>query len=1117
MIRILPNILFLSSILPIQAADTVSVTEYHIPAALAASSTFDTMQAAANLTNGSGLDGVRHDADGGARTMWHTVEHPESKPPAPGLPPSPAWVRFDFKTPVDISSVLIWNHNQGGLTDRGFGKTRIYGSADGKSWTQLAAVELTPGGDTAQTITVSPKSPPKAILIAAESNHGGSCYGLSEVKFAHLRQVAADAVPVPSSIGCRPETVYRHRADGKPGRSIALTFGGAPLYGGGTVEVEVAGGPREITPFTGDPAGRGEMKVLLPEGVAVGREAQVSITVRASKHILKTSAIVPPQRQWTVYLLPHSHVDIGYTNTHDNVEFIHRRNIHEAIKLAKETAGFPEGSRFKWDTEVAWPAERTLANGTEAEKAAMLEAIRNGTINVGASYINDNTSVSADEEFAAFFGPSERIGALTGRKFDTIMQVDIPGMSWGVVPAAASRGIPYVLLFNNGGDRVGLSMEISHHPFWWIGPDGKSKVLCLQPGAYSPGAQAKGRFHWPAMMGQTDRAKLPAVIRTGNPRANFIDAYLWPTLERLEKDPLYPYDIFPMSWALADNMPVDADLPYAVKSWNEEYAYPRVVIANSHDIMSAFDQKFGDRIPSRSGEFTEYWSDGLGSAAKQTSMNRNAKERLIQADTLWSMLRPNDPAPRAKFDEAWRNVLMGSEHTWCYSDPHRQPLTNDILAVKFGFFQHADEQSRHLLTESLNPVEDSAGQAVTVFNTLSWPRSGLVTLPPGVAALADVPTQKLSTGETVFLAKDVPALGSVTYRTASSAKPATPADAPVRTAPAALDNGIVRVGLDPASGNIASLIRNGREYVKGTANSYHYLKGGNAPSSATGPSEARIRVNESGPVLASLLVESKADGCNWLKREVRLLAGQPQVEVINTLDKLAITGKEGVHFGFSFDIANPRTRMDIPWGVAEVDADFFPEANRNWICFQRWLDISNADAGVTWTSPDAPTFQHGEIRANVLGGATGSPLWVRKLEPSSTIYSWALNNHWHTNFPLSQSGVLVFRYGVLAHGHGFDAAAANRFGLEQARPLVISTGKPNTTAPPVSINNPRVVISSIRSEPGGRAVTLRSLSEAEETVTVSDSNPRNAKSISLPPFGVQSLTLPLSLGPNPPP
>ena len=35
-------------------------------------------------------------------------------------------------------------------------------------------------------------------------------------------------------------------------------------------------------------------------------------------------------------------------------------------------------------------------------------------------------------------------------------------------------------------------------------------------------------------------------------------------------------------------------------------------------------------FPVYRGDFTEYWTDGLGTAAKQTGMNRSSKERLIQ-------------------------------------------------------------------------------------------------------------------------------------------------------------------------------------------------------------------------------------------------------------------------------------------------------------------------------------------------------------------------------------------------------------------------------------------------------------------------------------------------------
>ena len=473
-------------------------------------------------------------------------------------------------------------------------------------------------------------------------------------------------------------------------------------------------------------------------------------------------------------------------------------------------------------------------------------------------------------------------------------------------------------------------------------------------------------------------------------------------------------------------------------------------------------------------------------------MNRHAKERLIQADTLWAMLRPGQPAPRADFDEAWRNVLLGSEHTWCYADPARQPITNDILKVKFGYFQEANDRSQELLAEALSPPAPPDPKSFSVFNTLSWPRSGLVALPKDLKSKGlegrkgqPVPAQKLSSGETVFLAKDVPALGSAIH-----ILPSSPNGRParlLRSTPTSLDNGIVKVALDPQTGDIISLVRDGKEYADSKAacrlNSYRYLHGADAPDKAIGPTQVKISIKENGPVLASLLVESQAEGCKWLTREIRLLAGQPQVEIINVLDKIAITAKEGVHFGFAFDIPQPRTRMDIPWGVAEVDADFFPEANRNWICFQRWLDISNAERGVTWCSLDAPTFEQGNITANILGGAANSPAWLRKLQPSATIYSWALNNHWHTNFPLSQEGLLTFRYSILPHNAAYDASAANRFGMEQARQLIVVPGKV-AVAPPFTLDNPRIVVSSLKVLPDGLLVTLRSLSEGSESATL---------------------------------
>jgi hypothetical protein len=231
------------------------------------------------------------------------------------------------------------------------------------------------------------------------------------------REVSPKDLPFPTEMECKVEPFYGHRADGQAGRAITLNFADAKLYG--TVDIEVSG---ETTRFE-NLSGASQLKCLLPPGLGITNKCELRIAVRQGQRSLERSVTVPASRQWTVYLLTHSHVDIGYTTTQDNVEFIHRQNILEAIKLAKATADYPKEARFRWDTEVAWPAERLLANGTEEEKKALIDAVRQGIIHIGASYINDNTSVSADEEFAAFFGPTKRIEKLTGVKFDTVMQV----------------------------------------------------------------------------------------------------------------------------------------------------------------------------------------------------------------------------------------------------------------------------------------------------------------------------------------------------------------------------------------------------------------------------------------------------------------------------------------------------------------------------------------------------------------------------------------------------------------------------------------------------------------------------------------------------------------------
>ncbi len=807
----------------------------------------------------------------------------------------------------------------------------------------------------------------------------------------------------PGDMECVPQPVYRHRADGKPGREITLNFKDARLLGKAQVEV-AADGRMETTELPAAAGGAASCRVLLPAEVGTSREAQVSLTLRQGNRELKKTLKVPAMRYWTVFIYPHSHVDIGYTAPLKIIEFIHKRNIDEGIKLAEATKDFPLGSRYRWNPEITWPVERLWQTQPE-QRPRVLQAIRDGRLCMDASYLNLNTSVCSDEELFHAFRFSRELQKLTGVPMDTLQQMDVPGFSWGLVPVMAQEGVRYIMAWPNS-DRAGNAHNgIDQRPFWWVGPDGKSKVLFLQPGGYgNSGSMGKGGRTGRPWFGQRDADKIPAVIKTGNANVDFTRQ-----LTGME-NANHPYDFLVLSWCLWDNCPLDADVPDAVKAWNEQYAYPHLVIAGGHEIMASIEKKYGDQLPVVRGDYTEYWTDGLGSAARLTANNRNAKEKLTQAETLWTMLHPGKSAPRSEFDEAWRCIALGSEHTWCAENPTEPFFHEAIWKAKQDCFRQANDRTQDLFDEAMAPATDKSNGALG-------------------------PAEGPATGELVFLTYDVPAFGSRHYRVVKDKCPLTSG---CKLDGTTLENQHLRVTLDPATGNISQLVNlaTGRNFadakVNGGLNAFRWLPANRDEPKAD--TDIAITPVESGPVVVELRVTSKATGCRAVTRSVRLVAGQPWVEISNVVDKLPLVEKDGIHFGFGFDIPQGRTRVDIPWGVMEMEKDQWPQANRNWIAMQRWLDLSNDKDGVTWCSLDTSLFESGAMTANIaLGWGSNGP-WLRKLEPSSTVYSWAMNNHWHTNFPLTQDGPVTFRYRILPHG-AYDAAAANRFGLEQAQAL----------------------------------------------------------------------------------
>lgn len=94
---------------------------------------------------------------------------------------------------------------------------------------------------------------------------------------------------------------------------------------------------------------------------------------------------VPAARKWTVNFLSHSHQDIGYTHRQMDVMKFQWRNLERAMDLAERTKDYPEGARYRWNTEATWAIAGYLEAYAGTDKAArLIQAVRDGVINIDA-------------------------------------------------------------------------------------------------------------------------------------------------------------------------------------------------------------------------------------------------------------------------------------------------------------------------------------------------------------------------------------------------------------------------------------------------------------------------------------------------------------------------------------------------------------------------------------------------------------------------------------------------------------------------------------------------------------------------------------------------------------
>ncbi|HTI99683.1 MAG TPA: polysaccharide lyase family protein [Dongiaceae bacterium] len=847
----------------------------------------------------------------------------------------------------------------------------------------------------------------------------------------------------------------------------------------GEVSVRVADEPAQTFPVH---SGEQQLEVLT---ASVAAPTTRKLVVSAGNEILAERDVeLKPVRQMTVYMLPHSHTDIGYTTIQSEVEKKQVNNLLEGIAAARRTADYPPGARFVWNVEVLWAADLYLHRMNDQQRAEFFEAVQKGWVVLNGMYLNELTGLCRPEELIQLFRGATEIADQTGVPIQSAMISDVPGYTWGTVTALSQAGIKYFSVAPNYFDRIGTILkEWENKPFYWLGPDGQTKVLVWIP-------------YYGYAMSHVYGHMSPALL----------DDFF----NRLDQEK-YPYDVAYLRWSgHGDNAEPDPEICDFIKDWNAKYAWPKFVISGPTPAFQALEQRYASQIPVVRGDLTPYWEDGAGSSARETALNRQSSDRLVQAETAFALLNPQ-AYPAADFDAAWKHVLLYSEHTWgawCSIDQPENPATIEQWAGKKSYADKADAQSRQLLAQALSAGEPAASDAkaahndIEVVNTLSWPRTELVTVSPELSAAGDrvtddrgkpVASQRLHSGELVFLVEKMPPFATRRY-TISTGTPYQSGQ--VTVGKNALDNGRVRVRVQELTGSIVELTDakipgNFVDTSSGEAvNDYDYLIGDDLKNlQHNGP--VKISPGETGPLVASLVVESAAPGCNQLRRELRVVAGQDYVEVINLVDKARLqaksyrsdSGKESLNFAFPFNVPEGEMLVDLPLARMQPEQDQMPGACKNWLTVGRWVDISNAKLGITTVTLDAPLIEAGELSARLLNSQTNPEVWRKHINRTQKFYSWAMNNHWGTNYRAYQEGPVTFRF-ILRPHRKFDPAEASRFATGFSQPLLVRQA-PTTSpkSPLLRVSDAGVLVSAFKPSDDGKAWIVRLFGASGKTVT----------------------------------
>ena len=809
-----------------------------------------------------------------------------------------------------------------------------------------------------------------------------------------------------------------------------------------------------------------------------------------------------PQRHWRIFLIHQSHLDIGYTDPQDMILHHHAAFLDAVLDLAERSDALPDDARFRWNVEATWPLDYWLRTRPAADRRRFLDLAKAGRIEVAALSFNMHSEIYSIDELARQLAVAQRLRDEYEISIDTAMQTDVPGTTVGLLNLLTEAGVRYLSVAHNYAGRSVphlLDGQRLTRPFRWRAASGKSLLTWYTDTphgvAYMEGNLVGFGEAYEAAI-ELFPAYLAALAEQPYPYVG-AEAFGWsgmPPGTSLARPP-YPHDIlhFRVNGELADNAPPSLVLSEIVRKWNSEWEYPHIRLATNREFFEVAERELGDRVETFEGDWTDWWADGVGSAARELGFNRSAQVLTPVAQaihTLSDALGGEESEWQHGVEAAYEAMGPFDEHTWGAANPWTDGLEQyDSGALQWQRKSDFARQARDLavLTHEhatmrlgrLLAAPDRALGALAqlaVFNPSGWGRTDIVEvfLPATRVAqdqrfeLIDEASGGVQAYELTeqahavhrprgrwlrFVAQDVPPLGYRRYLLRNEPSALVDESAAATT----LESSHYRAEVDVERGTLSSLVDLAarrellqvdspfafNQYVYdqyGSASNFNHLSGripwgGMWLLGRRSVAEQGVVVERSRTSLADRVrIRLRGEGSDWIETTYELLRQVPRVDIRNRVHKLPLREKESVYFAFPLRADKPNVACEITGGVDTTGSPRVPGSARHMRAIRHWITFDDGEGQVAWATAEAPLIEIGDLHLPY------SP-FPRTFESGpadqATVFSWAMNNIWDTNFPGRQGGETVFRYAVGSAAVGSDA---RRLGMQVAagfsRPLV---------------------------------------------------------------------------------